>query len=393
MTYPNVQTLNRIKFRNYYLIDKLLFDYFDFKTFIQDIFSKVYEKKSESYSLHFQGYLYSFLKEDVNAFPKEVYIICEAIIFSEFELYVDSTGYIHFERTSKKLVFEYCYEILEEASKPMKIEQIANSIGDKFPDLVTTVDSIRGSLNREKQLFIYFGRTSTYGLRKWEIEKVNIRGGTIRDLVEKYLTKQELPKHISEIVVYVKQFRPDTNEKSVLSNIKVDESEKFIFFKNKYVGLALKNYNKNKFHKIEDLKSWSERFIELKEFRENNPGRWPSISSSDKNESALYTLGYRARKAFQNNTLSIEKETLLRGIGFPLEEIFSKASDWKAEAKKLDDFLISEKKWPCANSPRKEERALYRFCYLNKKAFQKNKLTTEQLDFLEKINFDFNLRK
>ncbi len=391
--YGKRKTINQKKYENCYLIDSLLFECFDFENFVSDIYLKVNEKITESYSLQFQGYLYNFLKEEGKDFFKEVYSVCETIIYSEFELLVDSTGYIYFERTTKKQVHEYCYEVLEEASEPMTIDQIANSVCIKFPDFNTTIDSLRGSLNREKELFIYFGRTSTYGLRKWESEKENLKGGTIRDIVEEYLLKEDLPKHISEIVKYVIQFRPDTNEKSVLSNIKVDESKKFHFFKKAFVGLVSKKYNENKFQEIEDSKSWNEKFIELKNFRELHKNKWPSVSSSDKNERALYLLGYKARKAFEKGNLDKEKETLLRSIGFPIDEAITRANDWKTEAKKLINFLIVEKKWPSANSASKEERALYRFCYLNKKAFQKNELTNEQIEILKKMNFNFNKLK
>ena len=117
------------------------------------------------------------------------------------------------------------------------------------------------------------------------------------------------------------------------------------------------------------------------------------MSSSDKSERALYMLGYKARKAFQNGNLNSEKESLLRSIGFPLDESVTRANDWKTETKKLITFLIAEKKWPSASSLSKEERALYRFCYLNKKAFQKNELTNEQIEILKKMNFNFNILK
>jgi hypothetical protein len=237
------KTANQKKYENCYLIDSQLFDCFNFENFISDIYLKVNEKITESYSLQFQGYLYVFLKDEGKAFFKELYSVCEAIIFSEFELLVDSNGYIYFERTTKKQVHEYCYEVLEEASQPMTIDQIANSVSDKFSDFNTTIDSLRGSLNREKELFIYFGRTSTYGLRKWENEKENIKGGTIRDIVEAFLSTENTPKHISEILDYVLQYRPNTNEKSVLSNIKVEESNKFCFFSGDFVGLQTKNYS------------------------------------------------------------------------------------------------------------------------------------------------------
>ena len=391
--YGKRKTANQKKYENCYLINSLLFECFDFENFVSEIYLKVNEKISESYSLQFQGYLYNFLKEEGKAFFKEVYSVCEAIIFNEFDLLVDSSGYIYFERRTKMQVHEYCYDVLEEASQPMTIDQIANSVSEKFPDFNTTIDSLRGSLNREKDLFMYFGRSSTYGLRKWEREKENLKGGTIRDIVEEYLLKEDSPKHISEIVKYVLQFRPDTNEKSVLSNIKVDESKKFHFFKKAFVGLVSKKYNEKNFQEIENSKSWNEKFIELKQFREANKNKWPSISSSDKSERALYLLGYKARKSFQNRNLDEEKETLLRSIGFPIAETVTRANDWKAETKKLINFLIAEKKWPSASSTNKEERALYRFCYLNKKAFQKNELTNEQIEILKKMNFNFNIQK
>jgi hypothetical protein len=240
--YSKRKTPNQKKYENYYFIDKLLFDCFDFESFVTDIYLKVNEKISESYSLQFQGYLYNFLKENDKTFLKEVYSVCEAIIFSEFDLFVDSSGYIYFERTTKKQIHEYCYEVLEEASEPMTIDQIANSVSEKFPGFNTTIDSLRGSLNREKELFIYFGRTSTYGLRRWESEKENLKGGTIRDIVEEFLTAENRPKHICEILVYVLKYRPDTNEKSIMSNIKVEESNKFCFYSGDFVGLQTKNY-------------------------------------------------------------------------------------------------------------------------------------------------------
>ena len=288
----------------------------DFNSFIADIHIKLNEKLPKSYTLNFKGYLYDFLKKDGKIVYNEVYTICETIIFNEFEMLVDSSGYIYFERTTKKQIHEYCYDVLEEVSEPMTIEQIANYTKEINSDFETTIDSLRGCLNREKKLFIYFGRTSTYGLRKWESEKENMKGGTIRDIVEEYLIKEDLPKHISEITKYELQFRPDTNEKSVLNNIKVDERERFRFFKNAFVGLLSKKYNENEFHEIEDPISWNVRFIELKKYREAN-NKWPSLSSSYKSERVMYLFGYKARKAFQNGSLDKEKEALLRSIGFP----------------------------------------------------------------------------
>jgi len=125
----------------------------------------------------------------------------------------------------------------------MNISDITNLANQKFPFLDSKDTSVRGILNKEKNLFIYRGRSSTYGLRKWENEKENVKGGTIRDIVEEFLTSENTPKHISEILDYVLQYRPDTNEKSVLSNIKVEESNTFCFYSGVFVGLQKKNYS------------------------------------------------------------------------------------------------------------------------------------------------------
>ena len=123
----------------------------------------------------------------------------------------------------------------------MTVEEIADAINKKYPELEVNGASIRSSLQREKELFIYIGRSSTYGLRRWEKEQENLKGGTIRDIVEEYLELADVPKHIGEIMEYVLRFR-DTNEKNVLSNIKLEENERFTFYDGGFIGIKGKNY-------------------------------------------------------------------------------------------------------------------------------------------------------
>lgn len=242
MIYGKRNTTNRKNYENCYLINSLLFECFDFDNFVLDIYLQQNEKIIETYSLNFQGYIYNFIKNEGKTFYDEIYTVCEAIIYNEFELVVNSDGYLTFERNTFKQLHEYCFDILNEFSKPMTIEEIETVLNEKYPEIKKTSDSIRGSLIREKELFICFGRTSTYALKKWEVEKANLKGGTIRDIVEEYLHAQDAPKHISEILNYVLQYRPDTNEKSVLSNIKSEKSNKFSFYSGNFFGLQAKDY-------------------------------------------------------------------------------------------------------------------------------------------------------
>ena len=103
---------------------------------------------------------------------------------------------------------------------------------------------MRGSINSCKEI-IFFGRTSTYGLKRWEKENPLIKGGTIRDIVEEYLLKFEEPKHISEIIIYVNKFR-NTNERNIITNLLLDKSGRFIVYKDAgFIGLTIKNYDDN----------------------------------------------------------------------------------------------------------------------------------------------------
>lgn len=241
--YGKRKIVNKKKYENCYLIHSTLFECFDFEKFVEDIYLKLSDRIIETYSLHFQGYIYEFLKEGGKAFFQEIIFVCEKIIFNEFGIVVSSDGYLFFEQNAKKTIHQYYYEILEDKGEWMSISDIINIANEKFPFLESKETSVRGILNKEKNLFIYKGRSSTYGLRKWENEKENVKGGTIRDIVEEFLSVENKPKHISEILCYVLQYRPNTNEKSILTNIKIEESNKFCFYSGDFFGLQAKNYS------------------------------------------------------------------------------------------------------------------------------------------------------
>jgi len=374
------------EFNQYYLISNKIIETFDFEKFVEDVHGKLIERIAETYQLHFKGYLSQFLINDNRVYIQTIADVCEQIINNEFELFVNSEGYIVFERTVKQQIHEYCYEILNDYSNPMTVEEIERTVNSKYPDVKTTIDSIRGSLNREKELFIYFGRSSSYGLRKWEQEKENLKGGTIRDIVAEFLLTCDEPQHITEIVKFIAPFR-NTNAKSVFANIKMDESNRFVFYKNSIIGIKGKEYKQKYLSTDHVIKSWHQKFEELKSFRKINPGRWPSITTKNREESALYLFGYKSKKLFFKNKLEKSKEELLRSIDYPLDESPSRSYDWVKEFEKVKVFVTLEKRWPSSTSVHKEERALNRFLYINKKAFISNELDETKTELLKSINF------
>ena len=196
----------------------------------------------------------------------------------------------------------------------MRISGIVSIANKLYPFLNSTDESVRGILGREKDKFIYFGRSSTYGLRVWEKQKDGIKGGTIKNIVEEYLESQVGPKSISEILNYVNQFRK-TNEKSVLTNLNLDNTNKFIFYKGEIVGLANRHLETLEFKLLEAKNTWRERYNWLVQFKIENGNKLPSAVSKDYKERGAYNLLYKSKKNFQNGTLSKEKEDLIRALG------------------------------------------------------------------------------
>jgi hypothetical protein len=234
------------KSQKYYLIDLLFFDSIELEFFIKDIYLKREDKKHETLSLNFQNFISNFIKKEALESFDEILSTCRKIIFSEFNVEVNPYGNIIFENIPKKKILHYCYEILEKADEPLTLEQIAFELDTNYSDLKFASGYLSLVLRRQKEMFVYFGQKGAYGLRKWEFEKDNIKGGTIRDIVEEFLFNEDCPKHISDIIDYVNKFRPETNARSLLTNIKVDERKRFCFFESNFIGLKEKNYTADK---------------------------------------------------------------------------------------------------------------------------------------------------
>ncbi len=250
-----------------YLISNDLIEIFNFEKFVDDIFNRLNDRIVNSYSFHFQSYMLKFYKSKKHSQLEEVSLICEQLIFEEFSLVLDLDENIGFQKNIHKSVHEYAYEILEEIQEPASVKLIFQKVVKKYPNYECSQDSLRASMLRDRG-FICFGRTSTYGLKIWEEKHSDIKGGTIRDIVEEFLNGHSEPKHIEEITKYVFKYR-DTNAKSIYYNIRLEENNRFVFFKNSIIGIKNKKYNK--FYELSEFKrnnkkSWDESFILLKKF-------------------------------------------------------------------------------------------------------------------------------
>lgn len=157
------------------------------------------------------------------------------------------------KRNTPKLMYEHAEEALERIGKPAHIDDIVAEIVKYNPELDPSENGTKVAMQKAKAKFILFGRSSTFGLKKWELTSKHIKGGTIRDIVEEYLSEFDHPCHISDIAKHVIQFRK-TDEYSIINNLKMTVEKRFTFSKNGMVGLASKNYNMGSKHKKIKLK-------------------------------------------------------------------------------------------------------------------------------------------
>lgn len=235
---------DRHNWNNFYLVKNHLIDQFDFNKFADDIDKRINERNDKAYSFHFKSYLNNFIKIDNNALATIVFPVAERIINEEFDLIIDLDDNIVFKKNTVKQVRDYAVDALEKLGVPSKIEEIFKLIADDDKEITKSQEALRGSLQRTTEI-IYFGRSSTYGLKKWEVEKEGIKGGTIKDIIFEYLQAKIEPIHILELVDEVHKYREKTNAKNIITNLKLDPQKQFIIFHQSFIGLSGKAYNSN----------------------------------------------------------------------------------------------------------------------------------------------------
>lgn len=318
----NFDSINKrhqfLSFKSHYFISKFFIEVFNFDLFFIDFEELFTSSRGESELINLRTYVVKYFKEGKSIEIDGLLDIIKTVLSKEFDVVFSIDDKAVLGPNKKKKVHEYYYAIIENNDNPMKVAEIVSIANKLYPFLHSTEDSTRGILGKEKDKFIYFGRTSTYGLRIWEDQKEGIKGGTIKNLVEEYLESQDGPRRISVILNYVNQFRK-TNEKNVITNLKIDNTGKFIFYKGEVVGLASKHDDSLEFKLIEPRKTWIEKYNWLVQFKIQNGSKLPSAISKDFKERAAYNLLYKTRKSYLKGTLAKEKEDLIRSLGYDLD--------------------------------------------------------------------------
>ena len=368
----------RHNWQNIYLIKKKIKDNFIIDEFIEDIDSRTNERNEETYKFNFRSYLSRFLKENDFTIVDEIFYTCEKILFEEFNLFLSINEEIVFERNTLKTLPEYALEALEDLGIPSHVDEIDNHVRVLNP----TFDKRITNANLKRDFgFVPFGRKSVFGLKKWELENNTIKGGTIRSIAEEFLLKYNVPIHIGEIAEYVLKYRPESNEKSIIYNLKMEDNNRFLFYKKSLIGLKIKKYDDNELELLDEAdkvekKTWDENYQQLINFIEKNNrlpssmscpldeikiNRWLNVQRSKKNRGLLQEDKIdKINQVVSNYNVRVNKTTLFRNEGY----------------EKLAQFIIKEKRLPSANKT--DESQLYAFFYKQRKLFEEGALDPEE---------------
>lgn len=242
---------NRHNWKNLYLISRELRDSIDIESLANDISKRLSDRIDETYSFNFKSYLSRFLHQSEYGLLEILHPIIEKIINEEFELYLDINDNLIFERTTFKTIPELIIEALEDLGEPTGLDVIYEWLERKYPNTYKSKESLRNSVKRDPKI-IYFGRSSTYGLKKWEKTRNNIKGGTIKEIIYELIESKERPIHVDRLLKEIHKYREPTNERNVITNLKLDPNEEFIVFPQKFIGIKKHThlYNLEKFENL-----------------------------------------------------------------------------------------------------------------------------------------------
>lgn len=234
---------NRHNWNNFYIVSKE-FSEVDFISLTNDISERLSERIEETYSFNFKSYISRFVNSIDIELIEKLFFVVEKIINDEFSLNLDIDDNIVFYRNTYKQSYEYAIEALGLLGEPSKVEDITRKIIEIHPNYETDEKKVRASMKRIHG-FVPIGRASVFGLKKWENELDDFKGGTIKDIVIAYLDKNENPIHIYEILEEIHKYREETNAKNVITNLKLDPQKQFKIFNQSFIGLNKKDYDSN----------------------------------------------------------------------------------------------------------------------------------------------------
>lgn len=239
-----LKSKERHYWKKLYLLHSDLEEVFDFMSFADDLNRRLAEKIENSYTINLISYVGRFFCGSDARDIQRLKPICKILMETEFDGIQFQSNDIIFERTTYKQNHEYAYEALVLLDEATDLTTIANTVALNYPDIKLDEDALRNAMKRNKA-FVVVGNQSVYGLKRWEVEKPNFKGGFFKDIVKDYLEKKSAPIHILELVEEISKYRDRPTSKSLRVVLKVDPDESFQIYNQNFVGLSYKDYTGN----------------------------------------------------------------------------------------------------------------------------------------------------
>jgi hypothetical protein len=193
------------------------------------------------------------------------------------------------------------------------------------------------------------------------------------------------------------KFRPNTNEYSIIQNIKLDSSKLFRFYKNSFVGLSSKSYDETfilmKTSIKTEIKTWEERYNDFAQFISIN-NRLPFSTGCPDEEIKLYRWYNVQEGKIKTGKLDDEKCNLLRQT---TSQFIRNDNNRKRRSNNteryvgLKQFIFLNNRLPSANKTGEEN--LYQFFYKQRKLFEQGALEQfEENKFIELVKIIENIK-
>lgn len=304
---------NRHNWKNIYLVTKDIHSYLDWEALVLDICSLLEKKTAKQYEISLREKIAPYLAATPYLLDRLSKVVA-LILRQEFDLQIKGDA-LTIPRNTYKQINEYAYEALEALGTPSYVKEIAEKVKELYPKTNFTYAGIRSSLKREYG-FVPIGRSSNFGLKKWENTVENFKGGTIRDITKEFLLQQKEPQRLEQITSHLLQYRPHTNAKSILTNLKADTSDTFIFFNNSQIGLTQITYPEAYGLQVEQpvkKRTWQENYQAMTFFIQKN-NRLPLSSDKHPEAIVLYRWMSVQRNLIKNGRVSQEKKDLFQAL-------------------------------------------------------------------------------
>lgn len=229
---------NFFSMENEYLIIAEQRNKFNYLSFLHDIKILKNSKNKIDLIYNFPEWSRKYYLSSLDPSMKDkIKAICNTLTESELNIKIVNNYFI-IPRNTKKLKFEYIIEILDKENRPMELSEIFKISSILYPGLFDSISTIRGHcLKIIKSHLFYIGRQSTYGLKKWLISNHDLKGGTIRDLAEEYLSNFDQPQLISEVIHFIQRYRTDSSFNSIISNLRQETTKRFKFSEDNKIAL------------------------------------------------------------------------------------------------------------------------------------------------------------